>query len=96
MWFLFLEILVLLILAALFGAWLTHWWVTRRYEDVTETYDSLATFQGPDLNPMETRLGNMETAIGNLTFPETDLSPLDTRLLNLERTVNQFLSLLHI
>ena len=90
MWFLFLEILILLILAALFGAWLAHWWITRRYADVSETYDSLATFQGPDLTPMEARLGNVETAIGNLTFPETDLSPLDTRLLNLERTVNQF------
>lgn len=109
MWFLILEILLLLILAALFGAWLTHWWLTRQYEDVTESYgklmaspdtDNLLTksdleigltsFRGPDLTPMEARLGNMEAAISSLTFPETDLSPLDTRLLNLERTVTQF------
>lgn len=34
------KIIGLLVLAALFGAWLARWWLLRRYEDVTLQYTS--------------------------------------------------------
>jgi hypothetical protein len=41
MWYLFLQISVLLLAAAIFGVWLSWWWMKRRYEDVTETHEKL-------------------------------------------------------
>lgn len=42
MWFLILQISFLMLLAALCGAALTYWWLRGRYEDVTETYESMS------------------------------------------------------
>ncbi|MDJ0921247.1 MAG: hypothetical protein QNI84_08970 [Henriciella sp.] len=41
MWYLWLQILFLLLLAALCGAGLAYWWLRGRYEDVTEIYKDL-------------------------------------------------------
>ncbi len=93
MWFLILQILVLMLLAALLGAALAYWWLRRNYEDVTETHDHLMeevrqrlASLGPvdggqlDLAPTESRLGAIERALSGLRLPEPDLSPLNQRL----------------
>ncbi|MEE2922807.1 MAG: hypothetical protein VYC38_13675 [Pseudomonadota bacterium] len=41
MWFLLIQIFLLMLLAALAGAALAYWWFRNRYEDVTETYETL-------------------------------------------------------
>tara|TARA_R110002124_G_scaffold216837_1_gene382560 strand:- start:3957 stop:5714 length:1758 start_codon:yes stop_codon:yes gene_type:complete len=41
MWFLLIQILLLMLFAALAGAMLAYWWMRNRYEDVTETYEDL-------------------------------------------------------
>jgi predicted flap endonuclease-1-like 5' DNA nuclease/tetrahydromethanopterin S-methyltransferase subunit B len=41
MWFLLIQILPLMLFAALAGAMLAYWWMRNRYEDVTETYEDL-------------------------------------------------------
>lgn len=41
MWFLLIQILLLMLFAALAGAFLAYWWLRNRYEDVTESYEEL-------------------------------------------------------
>ncbi|WP_290489142.1 hypothetical protein [Hyphomonas sp. UBA3988] len=41
MWFLLIQILLLMLFAALAGAMLAYWWMRNRYEDVTESYEEL-------------------------------------------------------
>ena len=41
MWFLLVQIFILLLLAAVLGGLIVYWWVKNRYEDVTESHSSL-------------------------------------------------------
>ncbi len=49
--FLIVQIFVLLLMAALFGAWLAYWWVKRHYEDVTSAFDTLQEARAPSPIP---------------------------------------------
>ncbi len=87
MWYLWLQILFLLALAALCGAGLAYWWLKGRYEDVTETYSSLIS--GSDKkaldvmsrDDLETRLNALSAKIDEIE--NTDLSTLESQILSL-------------
>ncbi|MEL7042205.1 MAG: hypothetical protein AAGL90_11820 [Pseudomonadota bacterium] len=86
MWYLWLQILFLLALAALCGAGLAYWWLRGRYEDVTETYSSLisSTKPAPDLmerSDLDARLLELSEKIDRLE--NADLSPLEAQILGL-------------
>jgi predicted flap endonuclease-1-like 5' DNA nuclease len=81
MWFLIIQILLLMLLAAFLGAWLAWWWTQRNFEDITESYEDLHKASGKiDFEPVETRLTSIETAISSFKIPDPDYSPLSTRL----------------
>ncbi len=87
MWFLILEILALLFLAALLGAALAYWWVSRRYEDVTETHAQLLSggagaSDGLTRDDLELGLSRLWQNISEQPGP--DLSPVEDRLARLE------------
>jgi len=86
MWYLWLQILALLALAAVCGAGLAYWWLHGRYEDVTESYSNLIS--GDDTKPdlmarsdLEGRLNRLSDKLDRLE--NTDLSPLENQLLSL-------------
>ena len=86
MWYLWLQILFLLALAALCGAGLAYWWLRGRYEDVTETYSALisSTKLAPDLmerSDLDARLLELSEKIDRLE--NADLSPLEAQILGL-------------
>ncbi|MBU6258622.1 MAG: hypothetical protein KGL18_05450 [Burkholderiales bacterium] len=76
--FLLLKILALLLLAALAGAWLAHWWLMRRYQDVTVRYHQFASEWQSWRDSFERRLGER---------PAVDLDPLLQRLRGVEAAV---------
>ena len=83
MWFLWLQILFLLLLAALCGAGLAYWWLRGRYEDVTEAYSDFVkgAGKGPDLMPREELEAQLAALSAKLEKLEnTDLSPLQLQL----------------
>lgn len=49
----------------------------------------MANLKGPDLSPVEHRLGNLERAINAIALPETDLSPVEARMMALETAIHQ-------
>ena len=91
MWYLWLQILFLLLLAALCGAGLAYWWLRGRFEDVTDTYSRLVSgsnTSGPDLmerGDLEIRLRDLANKIDRLE--NTDLSPIESQLLNLANEI---------
>lgn len=90
MWYLWLQILALLALAALCGAGLAYWWLHGRYEDVTESYSNLISGddQTPDLmarSDLEARLNTLANKLDRLE--NTDLSPLENQLLSLANEI---------
>jgi len=84
MWFLILQILFLMLLAALAGALFAYWWIRRRYEDVTESHDILLRQSAPALPD------NLLTRDDLTAFPTTDLDPIQTRLTGLETAFDRF------
>lgn len=89
MWFLIIQILLLMLLAAFLGAWLAWWWTQRNFEDITESYEELHKSSGKiDFEPVESRLTGIEKAISSFKIPETDFSPLSSRLDSLTTKVS--------
>lgn len=89
MWFLLTQIFVLMLLAAMLGAWLAWWWTQRHFEDVTETHVQLADQARQfDLSPIQSRLAGMDDKISAFRPAETDLTPLSTRLDTLEASLS--------
>ncbi|MEM7327702.1 MAG: hypothetical protein AAF437_03110 [Pseudomonadota bacterium] len=91
MWYLWLQILFLLILAALCGAGIAYWWLRGRYEDVTESYTQLnaKSENTPDLmlrSDLDLRLTELADKIEKLE--NTDLGPLEAQLLSLSDEVS--------
>ncbi len=93
MWFLLVQIFLLLVLAAALGAVATFWWMKRRYEDVTESHGDLLfhTERLKALPAMATRddlkagVETLSSSLSNLRMP--DLAPVNDRLGLLERAV---------
>ena len=91
MWYLWLQILFLLVLAALCGAGLAYWWLRGRFEDVTDTYSRLVSGSNnnaPDLmerSDLEARLSDLANKIDRLE--NIDLSPLESQLLSLSNEI---------
>ena len=91
MWYLWLQILTLLVLAALCGAGLAYWWLRGRFEDVTESYSTMVsgtTENRPDLmerSALEARLNDLSVKIERLE--NTDLSPLESQIMSLSNEI---------
>jgi predicted flap endonuclease-1-like 5' DNA nuclease len=90
MWFLLLQISLLLVLAAILGAFLAWLWMKRRYEDVTESHERLIaeTSRMERLQQLASR-DDLKTGIATLTsavgeIKSVDLEPVTDRLQRLE------------
>jgi len=85
MWFLLIQIIFFMCLAAGLGALAAWWWLRRRYVDVTETHAELtrqveaAVSEGRVLTREDVKY-EILTALSGYRPPETDLSPLVGRL----------------
>ena len=86
MWFLFLQIFLFLLLAALFGAVLAYWWLRRQYEDVTVDYNSLLS-KDAEVNADALTRSDFQRALRDFAPPAADLSPLEERLQTLETAI---------
>lgn len=73
MWFLILEVLILLTAATLFGAWLAWWWLSRQPDE--ESVVSIDYATRPDIDAGFARVSNAVAGI-----ERTDLSPVESRL----------------
>ena len=82
--FLILEIFGLMLLAALLGAWLAYWWVTRRYEDVTSSFESLTSAGGTSTDHLVSKL-DFEAGMAKMT-----LAPMEQRMNNIEELITNF------
>lgn len=99
MGYLVAKIVVLLLLAAACGFWLAHWWLRRRYQDVTEEYTRLvdassagATVGLEGLKRIEDRLATVDGSIQGLGLEDVEArlrTAFGERLAALERTVLQ-------
>ncbi|MEO1188873.1 MAG: hypothetical protein AAFW60_07355 [Pseudomonadota bacterium] len=91
MWYLWLQIIILLALAALCGAGIMYWWMRGRYEDVTDSYSSLvleSERDPPDImerGDLESRFNDLAAKIDALE--NADLSPLESQILSLSNDI---------
>ena len=88
MWFLLVQIFILLTLATLLGAIATYFFIRNRYEDVTESHSHLLATVN--------RLGDPQSLLTRHDFDERlsafgrpDLSPVEDRLQAMENGLNQ-------
>ncbi|MEO1322089.1 MAG: hypothetical protein AAFV59_03690 [Pseudomonadota bacterium] len=92
MWYLWLQIIFLLALAALCGAGIMYWWMRGRYEDVTESYSTLVSEtdrKSPDImerGDLEKRLDTLTTKIDALE--NADFSALESQILSLSGEIS--------
>ncbi|MEE9380664.1 MAG: hypothetical protein V3V03_04590 [Hyphomonadaceae bacterium] len=90
MWFLLLQIFLLLLLAAVLGALLAYWWMRNRYEDVTESHDQMLDQVGR-LGAPNDYLTRKDLDDGMASFssrmPVMDLDPLNARMVGLESSI---------
>lgn len=92
--FLFIQILLLMLLAALFGAWLAYWWMSNRFEEVTDSenslYDDIKLLnERPEpvtREDLEVKIAGLTSAVDNIRMP--DLEPMHSRLSSLEQWVS--------
>jgi chromosome segregation ATPase len=93
MWFLLLQIFLLLALAAVFGALTAWWWMKRRYEDVTDSHEHLLSRMSKldDLAKLSTReelkAGLAALGASVAAIKPTDLAPVQERLARLEQAL---------
>jgi hypothetical protein len=96
MWFLIIQIFLLMLVAAVLGAGLGHWWTRRRLEDVTEAHEELR--QQAALGRMATRddmrseiatlrgeMVTLSSGVNALKMP--DLDPVQDRLARVEQAI---------
>jgi predicted flap endonuclease-1-like 5' DNA nuclease len=92
MGFLLAKILGLLLVAAACGAWFSHWWFRRNYQDVTLEYtrwreewtawrrdfeERLAERPAVDLQPVSQQIAAVDAAVRGIHIPKPpDLSPV--------------------
>ncbi len=88
MGYLLAEMAVLLVLAALLGAALSHWWLRRQFTDVTQEYQTLKQSAGRDVEtqriatPSALDLGELKTQIEDLKRDNTALAAAVTKQLS--------------
>jgi hypothetical protein len=78
------KIAGLLVLAAVFGAWLARWWMLRQYEDVTTQYTAWQRDWVNWRNGLDARLGlsqrpDMQVLLARLDAIERSLERLQTQ-----------------
>ena len=96
MWFLILQMLLLLLIAAGLGAAFTYWWMSASFEDITEVHEQLLQTEQMrsarpsvtpgDLDTLRTKLGQQLEMIGaridaiEPPHPPADLTPVRSQL----------------
>ncbi|MEZ6030245.1 MAG: hypothetical protein R3C46_10900 [Hyphomonadaceae bacterium] len=90
MWFLLLQILALVLLAAGFGAWLMWWWLNRRFETIARSRELLVS-QTSRIDNLVTRDDlEKEAALLAATVNNqrpVDLQPMEERLTGLRSSL---------
>ncbi|RAN35891.1 hypothetical protein [Hyphomonas pacifica] len=66
MWYLIIQILVLMIFAAVAGAALAYWWMRNRYEDVTESYEDMLERSTHDALPPPATRADLQAFVSGL------------------------------
>ena len=66
MWYLLIQILVLMIFAAVAGALLAYWWMKNRYEDVTESYEDMLERSAHDALPPPATRADLQAFVSGL------------------------------
>src|SRR5262245_17003256 len=94
MWFLLVQIFLLLLVAAALGAGVSYWWFKSRYEDVTEAHEDLLAQvrqlekQRADMatrDDIRSSVAEVSSAVAALRMP--DLRPLHDRIERVEQAV---------
>ena len=92
MLYLIVQILILLLIAALCGGALVYWWMSNRFEDVTESYEELKTksddWKVPSNLATKDDLTSIGKRIDGLNLP--DVEPVNARLSGIEQSVSAF------
>lgn len=90
--YLFAQIFLLLVAAALFGALCSYFWFRRSFEDVTESYALLEEQRSSgafDLSPLSSQLTMLEASINGMKPQDSpDVEGVDRRLAKLEALIN--------
>jgi len=92
MTYLWLQILFSLLAAAIVGGLFSYWWIKRRYEDVTDTYDrtlaqSQASATGLTREDLNASLTSLKSSVSTIQMP--DIKPLHARLGVIESRLNE-------
>ena len=90
--FLVARIVVLLLLAALFGFLLGRWWLRRSFVDVTESYEAMAAAASDaPWNQLWTKFDELDGRINTLPKPEkpvaVDFGPTNRRIEQIEAAI---------
>ena len=92
MMYLWLQILFSLLAAAIVGGVVAYWWIKRRYEDVTESYESTisqsqASASGLTREDLNASLTSLKSSVSSIEMP--DVKPLHARLGVIENRLNE-------
>ena len=92
MMYLWLQILFSLLAAAIVGGLVAYWWIKRRYEDVTDYYESMisqskASASGLTREDLNASLTSLKSSVSSIEMP--DVKPLHARLGVIENRLNE-------
>ncbi len=92
MMYLWLQILFSLLAAAIVGGLVAYWWIKRRYDDVTEIYESTinksqASATGLTREDLNASLTSLKSSVSSIEMP--DVKPLHARLGVIENRLNE-------
>ena len=91
MFYLWLQILLSLLAAAIVGALFSYWWIKRRYEDVTTYYESTlsqaqTSASGLTREDLNASLTSLKSSVATIQMP--DIKPVHARLGAIENRLN--------
>ena len=92
MFYLWLQILLSLLAAAIVGALFSYWWIKRRYEDVTTYYESTlsqaqTSASGLTREDLNASLTSLKSSVATIQMP--DIKPVHARLGVIENRLNE-------
>jgi len=92
MTYLWLQILFSLLAAAILGGLVAYWWIKRRYEDVTDYYESTlsqskASASGLTREDLNASLTSLKSSVSSIEMP--DIKPLHARLGVIENRLSE-------
>jgi len=92
MFYLWLQILLSLLAAAIVGALFSYWWIKRRYEDVTSYYESTlsqaqTSASGLTREDLNASLTSLKSSVSTIQMP--DIKPVHARLGVIENRLSE-------